>query len=149
MFYRFVFHITGVVLMVLVFSHWYPGIHTSSDLKTVTERKQSYYERSRRHCMSDIEINIGYIGDDIIALCDDHESSYAFHAEFSAERNLYLTRMSSSHGLITTGRFHDVVNARQMVMIAMSKHMDVLAKKERHAQQDEVRQLPEESGKLH
>ena len=99
--------------------------------------------------MSDIEINIGYIGKDIVALCDDTEASYAFHAEFQQETGNYLTRLSSSHGLITTGRFNNTVNARQMVMIAMSKHLDVVTQREQRRQEKASRKLPADPDKVH
>jgi hypothetical protein len=124
LFSRFVFHITGVVVMVMVLTS-FRGILINGASKSAMELKTNYSSEFRSDCMSDIEISIGHIGDDVVALCYDEEASYAFYAEFIPEKTIYVTRMSSSHGLVTTGRFNTSINARQMVMVAMSKHIDV------------------------
>ena len=74
--------------------------------------------------MSDINISVGYIGADIIALCSDYDADYSFYAKYV--KGEFLTKMQSSHGLVTTGRFKELTNARQMVLIALSKHLEVL-----------------------
>ncbi len=128
MFSHYVFHITGVAVMVLLLQSL--GIPTSGDLKTVTERKQTYSERSRSVCMQDIKIKLGFIGRDVIAICEDHEASYSFHAEYQQEKGVYTVRVASSHDLITTGRFNKTVSAREMVMTALSRHIQVAHQKE-------------------
>lgn len=125
MFSRFVFHITGVVVTVLAL-HSCHVIPTKSGLKIATEQKKNYYQSSRTdYCMSDFNIQIAYIGQDIIAICKDWNDDYAFYARHITESGEYHTRIQSTDGLTTTGRFKKISNARQMVTIALSKHFEV------------------------
>ena len=74
--------------------------------------------------MSDIEINLGFIDGDIIALCDDAEGHYAFHA--TLKEGQYFTRMASSHGIVSNVWFHKDMGTRQMILSAMAQHMDIV-----------------------
>lgn len=78
--------------------------------------------------MSDIDINLGFIDGDIVALCDDAEAHYAFHATFKEDG--YFARMASSHGLVTKVWFTKDMGARQMILSAMAQHMDLVEKME-------------------
>lgn len=124
MFSRFVFNITGVALMVLLFSHWYPVTHISSGSSNVTEPRTSYSLKSRDYCMRDLEIDVGYIGETIVALCADRDFEYAFHAMPSNGR--MLVQMSSTHGIITTGRYELSTPARQLILMAMNAHLNAI-----------------------
>jgi len=126
MFSRFAFHITGVALMVLaVFA--YHDIRTKLDLSSSMEPNQSYSQRSESNCMRDLEINIGWVGNDIIALCEDHDASYSFHA--TPGKKVYTTRMSSSlSNLISTSAYPLNSGARQMVMGAMVNYWAAMEK---------------------
>jgi len=73
--------------------------------------------------MSDINIDIGFIGPDVIALCNDDQNSYAFHAHLDKSGS-YKASMSSTQGLVTTSTFKGDMGIYQMVMISMSNHMD-------------------------
>lgn len=91
--------------------------------------------------MSDIEIDLGFIGDDIIALCDDAEATYAFHAALKGDR--YYTKMSSSHGVISNSTYLKSTGTRQMIFAALSQHMDLIAEIEA-GQIDMISGLPQQ-----
>lgn len=74
--------------------------------------------------MKDLEINIGYIDTSIVALCQDHDHDYAFYAEL--KKNIYHSRMGSTHGLISKMTFPANIGHRQMVMTALTNHLDIV-----------------------
>ena len=120
LFSHFVFHITGVAVMALALQSL--GILTKSDSKPDTEQNSSYWSASVSDCMSDLEIDMGFIGDDVVALCHDHEASYAMFAQKQAAR--YIIRISSSHGVTSTLELDGDMGDRQLIMRAMSEHLD-------------------------
>ncbi len=120
-FCRYVFHTIGVAVMVLAL-HSFHVIPISSGSKQGTEQSMSYSKESPDYCQSDLSIKLGYIGDDVIALCDDEEASYALHASKVGAR--FIIQISSTHGLISTLEFDGILGARQMVMLAMAHHLD-------------------------
>jgi hypothetical protein len=119
-----VYHITGVVVMVMALQ--FLATPTKNDSSKSSEVSASYSKLLRRGCMSDIEINLGFIDGDIIALCDDADAHYAFHATLKEDG--YFTRMASSHGLVSNVWFTADMGERQMVMSAMAQHLDLLEK---------------------
>jgi hypothetical protein len=125
LFSRFVFHITGVALVLMLMFHVIP---LKPSLSSDTGEKTNYSTLLRGGCMNDIAINLGMIGTDIIALCDDAEAHYAFHAQVEGQR--YETKMASTHGVISTSTYPKDIGIRQMVMQAMLNHMDVVAELE-------------------
>lgn len=121
---RCVFHITGAAAMVVAII-LFQGILTSIDLSRNTEQNTNYSQQSGG-CLMSIEIKLGYIGNDIIALCDDAEAEYAFHGK-KLPNGGYKARMSSSHGMITSGIFTEGVGTREMVLYSMAKHLEAVA----------------------
>jgi hypothetical protein len=82
--------------------------------------------------MSDLEINVGYVGQDVIALCKDIEGSYAIHIvprQVDSGKVEYLTRVQSSDGIITTGLVQNKVSDRHMIMLALAAHIEARAKR--------------------
>jgi len=89
-----------------------PGLNSSMGLSPIYSLKRESY------CMRDLEINVGWVGNDNIALCEDHDASYSFHA--SRGKKVYTTRISSSmSNLVTTTSYPLNSGARQMVMGAL------------------------------
>ena len=82
----------------------------------------NYLNEFSDDCLNDLSISVGYIGDDIVALCHDSEASYALHATLHSDR--YIIRMSSTHGVISTLEFSGNIGARQLVLRSMSEHLD-------------------------
>jgi len=74
--------------------------------------------------MAEMNLRVGYIGEDVIALCDDGEHEYAIFIELIDDK--YQYRMSSTHGVLSTGSYSSTMGIRQMVLDAMSIHMDVV-----------------------
>lgn len=72
-----------------------------------------------------IEIRLGYIEQDIVALCEDAEASYAFFGKLQEDKS-YRVRMSSSHGVITSGTFKPGVGTREMVYYSLAKHLEAV-----------------------
>ena len=79
--------------------------------------------------MNDLNISMGFIGKDVIAICRDFSHDYAFYARHNAKTGEYHTRIQSTDGLTTTGRFKQITSARQMLHIALSKHFEVQTKR--------------------
>jgi len=69
-----------------------------------------------------IDINVGFIGEDVVALCDDTEAHYALHAKKTKDG--YEVTVSSSHGVLSTGMFEAKIGTRQMIYYAMAKHLE-------------------------
>lgn len=76
--------------------------------------------------MAEMNLRVGYIENDIVALCDDGEYEYALYAQV-LDDGRFMYRMSSTHGVISTGQFPASLSVRQVVLEAMSVHMDVVA----------------------
>ena len=77
--------------------------------------------------MRDLEINIGYVGGDIIALCEDIDASYSFIAVPNGDH--YDTRMMSSmSGLVVSTSYAIESGARQMVMGALVNYWAAMEK---------------------
>lgn len=74
--------------------------------------------------MNDLEIKIGYIGNTIVALCEDRDFDYAFVA--TKVKNKYQTQLSSTHGIITNNEFPASMGHRQMILLCIAKHYDAL-----------------------
>ena len=72
-----------------------------------------------------IEMQLGFIGNDIVAICADAEADYAFYAK-QLKSGKYEAKMSSTHGVISSGVFSVGVGARQMVYYSMAKHLEVV-----------------------
>lgn len=70
-----------------------------------------------------ISIKVGYIGSDIVSLCEDAEANYAFHATKQRDGS-YRVKTSSSHGLVTTGTFKPGVGTREMIYYSLAKHLE-------------------------
>lgn len=99
-------------------------IHTKPGLNQNTEQSENYLPWLKSDCMKDLEINIGYIADDIVALCEDIDHDYAFYAE--RKEDGYYTRMASTYGLISNMTFSLKSGHRQMVMTAMINHLNII-----------------------
>jgi len=123
LFSRFVFHITGVAVMVLAVSS--ADTLTRNGSNMTSEPRTTYSLKSGDYCMRDLEIDVGHIGQTIVALCADRDFEYAFHAMPSNGR--YLVQMSSTHGIITTGRFDLSTPARQLILQAMNNHLQAIS----------------------
>lgn len=76
--------------------------------------------------MFDWQINIGYVDNDIIAICDDHDHSYAFHATVREDK--WQVRVESTHGAKTAYTYDLKTGHRSMIMKAMGEHLDFIAK---------------------
>jgi hypothetical protein len=72
-----------------------------------------------------IDIQVGYIVQDIIALCGDSEAHYAIHSR-RLKDGTYDTKVSSSHGVISNGVFEAGVGTRQMIYYALAKHLETV-----------------------
>lgn len=100
------------------------GTHLKLDSNLSTVPSQSYIHKSENYCMRDLEIDIGYIGEMVIALCADQDFEYAFHA--APSKGQMLVNMSSTHGIITTGRYDLSTPARQLILLAMNNHLNAI-----------------------
>ena len=125
MFYRYAYHIIAGVVMATVIHMLLAAIPSSAGSKINTEPSKSYSLRLRNDCMAEMNLRVGYIGEDVIALCDDGEHEYAIYIQYIDGK--YLYRMSSTHGVISTGKYPASMGIRQMVLEAMSIHMDVVS----------------------
>ena len=76
-------------------------------------------------------IDVGYIGDDIVALCRDDMYKYAMIA--TKQDEFYLVQMSSTHGIITTAKFPVDTGSQQIVHMAIINHLQALEKIEASA----------------
>lgn len=74
--------------------------------------------------MNDLEINIGLIENDVVALCEDLDYKYAFYAEKGKDK--FRARMASTSGIVTSTDHKLTVDHRSMVMIALMAHMEAL-----------------------
>lgn len=101
------------------------AIPLSAGSKINTEPSKSYSLRLRNDCMAEMNLRVGYIGEDVVALCDDGEHEYAIYIQYIDGK--YMYRMSSTHGVISTGKYPASMGIRQMVLEAMSIHMDVVS----------------------
>jgi hypothetical protein len=131
MFSRFAFHTTGVILMVLaVFV--YHDTRTKRASNNSTEPSPTYSLKQESYCMRDLEINIGYVGNDIIALCEDHDASYSFIA--TRGNKVYTTRLSSSASNLTSSTSYPLNSgARQMVMGALVNYWSAVEQMQKKA----------------
>ena len=118
---HFVFHITGVAVMALAIGALFPGTPTKNDLRPPTAPNQSYLSELEESYMTDLEISIGYIGDDVVALAGDENDSYAFIA-IKGEDGYKTTLSSAYYGLITKRTFALNYGERQMVASHLAYH---------------------------
>ena len=131
MFSRFVYHITGVAVMVLAISA-FQGTHSKPDSKIDMGKNPIYLPTSMINCENDMQtIDVGYIGDDIIALCTDDTYKYAMIA--TKQDEFYLVQMSSTHGIITTSKYPVGTGSQQIVHLAMVNHLQAIQKIEEDA----------------
>jgi hypothetical protein len=119
---RYVYHITGLAVVALVVL--YLDTPIKHGLRASMAPNQNYSQESRTCFMRELEIDTGFIGDDIVALCADVDYEYAFYAEKG--NGQYLVRMSSTHGIISTGKYDLSTPPRQLILIAMANHMNVV-----------------------
>lgn len=85
-----------------------------------------------------IELHMGFIGDDIIAICSDSEADYAFHAT-KLKDGRYSARTASTYGVVSQGVFEKGVAPRQMVYYSLAKHLEAVEDKNQKEQSQHVK----------
>jgi hypothetical protein len=117
---RFVYHIIGVVTMVLM-GHAYLAIPTKNDSSPSMEASKPYLSKLEVFAMNDLEINIGMIGEDYIAIIKSPIATYSFDA--IKGKKAYSVRMDSNFSdYLMTDRYALDVGIYEMVSVAFAQY---------------------------
>jgi hypothetical protein len=130
---RFVYHIIGVGMMVLM-GHAYLDTLTRNDLRPSTAASKTYSTKLEVFVMNDLEINIGMIGDDYIGIIKSPVATYSFEAiKGELEYNIRMDSNFSNH--LMQDRYALDVGIYEMISVAFAQYCTELDEcaKEREA----------------
>ena len=117
---RFVYHITGAAVMVLAL-HSFHAILIKNDSSLPMAANPASLSKLESFAMNGLEINVGYVEENIIALADDENDSYSFIAVKTDKA--YETKMQSAYyGLATRQAYALDFGVRQMIVSHLAHH---------------------------
>lgn len=115
---RFAYHITGVAVMALAIHALYLGTPIKKDSSPSTAQNKNYWNKQGLYVMRDLEINIGYVEDEIIAIIETHDGDFSFIA-VKAEGKYFTKVGSTMYQTITKQEYPLNYGERQMILNAI------------------------------